>query len=131
MATPLTWEELEAGVDPQAFTVATVPPRIAQQERDPWEEYAGLRQALPGAKRASALRCGRRVARLGLAELGRELGAQVAEAPGLAVVDRALLLGGLADLEELLVRFDASSAKCSMARASAIRPAAAKARPRS
>ena len=52
VATPLFWEELEAGVDPHAFTVATVPPRIAQQERDPWEEYAGLRQALPGAKRA-------------------------------------------------------------------------------
>jgi bifunctional non-homologous end joining protein LigD len=54
VATPLTWEELEAGVDPHDFTVESVPRRIARQERDPWEGYAGLRQGLPGARKRPA-----------------------------------------------------------------------------
>ncbi len=43
VATPVTWEELAEGVDPTAFTIRTVPERLAAHG-DPWE---GL-QRTPG-----------------------------------------------------------------------------------
>ena len=46
VATPLFWEEVEKGVKPDAFTVATVPARLAKLKSDPWEEMPKLRQSI-------------------------------------------------------------------------------------
>ncbi|HVV85594.1 MAG TPA: non-homologous end-joining DNA ligase, partial [Kofleriaceae bacterium] len=44
VATPVTWDELTAGLDPAAFTITTVPPRLAQLAEDPW---AGIDELQP------------------------------------------------------------------------------------
>ncbi|HLY46875.1 MAG TPA: DNA ligase D [Stellaceae bacterium] len=46
VATPLFWEEVEAGVKPAAFTVLSVPGRLAKLTSDPWAELPKLRQSL-------------------------------------------------------------------------------------
>jgi bifunctional non-homologous end joining protein LigD len=49
VATPLTWSELEHGVDPKEFTIYSVPKRLASLKRDPWGGYAALRQSIGAA----------------------------------------------------------------------------------
>jgi bifunctional non-homologous end joining protein LigD len=46
VSTPLSWEEVESGVRPTAFTVATVPGRLAALEADPWAEIGEIRQTI-------------------------------------------------------------------------------------
>ncbi len=46
VATPLFWEEVERGVKPDAFTVQTVPERLAGLNSDPWAEMPKLRQSI-------------------------------------------------------------------------------------
>jgi bifunctional non-homologous end joining protein LigD len=45
VSTPVSWEELEQGVDPQGFTIETVPARLAAGI-DPWRDYGAVRQSL-------------------------------------------------------------------------------------
>ncbi len=47
VATPVAWREVTAKLDPAAFTVMTVPGRIAKLRADPWESFAGNVQRLP------------------------------------------------------------------------------------
>ena len=51
VSTPLFWEEVEKGVRPEDFTVATVPQRLAALDKDPWAEIGKLRQSLSVAVR--------------------------------------------------------------------------------
>ena len=46
VATPLFWEEVERGVKPDAFTVTTVPKRLASLKSDPWADMLTLRQSI-------------------------------------------------------------------------------------
>jgi bifunctional non-homologous end joining protein LigD len=48
VATPLSWDELSAKIPPSAFTIATVPERIAKK-KDPWADYERRRQRLTAA----------------------------------------------------------------------------------
>jgi bifunctional non-homologous end joining protein LigD len=53
VSTPITWEELEGGVDPAAFTVRSLPGRLRSLATDPWAGYAEARQSLTRAARAA------------------------------------------------------------------------------
>jgi bifunctional non-homologous end joining protein LigD len=43
---PVTWEELRVSLDPQSFTILTVPKRLARLKADPWAGYWKCRQKL-------------------------------------------------------------------------------------
>jgi bifunctional non-homologous end joining protein LigD len=51
VAVPLRWDELTPKLDPKAFTIRTVPSRLARQRSDPWAEMLELRQRLPDLPR--------------------------------------------------------------------------------
>jgi bifunctional non-homologous end joining protein LigD len=46
VATPVTWDEIAAGLRADAFTVATLPDRLRHLPRDPWADMTQLRQRL-------------------------------------------------------------------------------------
>lgn len=49
VATPITWEELAHGVDPESFTTQTVPARLAALDDDPWSGIDDVDQAITAA----------------------------------------------------------------------------------
>jgi bifunctional non-homologous end joining protein LigD len=50
-ATPLRWDELGPKLDPKAFTVRTLPARLARRRSDPWADMPTIRQRLPDLPR--------------------------------------------------------------------------------
>jgi bifunctional non-homologous end joining protein LigD len=49
VATPLGWQEVTPKLDLQAFTLRTVPERLAKLKADPWEAFEASRRRLPAA----------------------------------------------------------------------------------
>jgi bifunctional non-homologous end joining protein LigD len=49
VAVPITWEELAHGVDPLAFTVASVPRRLSVLKEDPWKDITSVKQSITSA----------------------------------------------------------------------------------
>jgi bifunctional non-homologous end joining protein LigD len=49
VSTPVTWDELDAGIDPREFTVQTVPARVERERADPWGEYDASRARITRA----------------------------------------------------------------------------------
>jgi bifunctional non-homologous end joining protein LigD len=58
VATPLAWDEVTRTLDPSAFTLHSLPDRLASQRTDPWEGFPGLRQPLPDFPDKAASRQG-------------------------------------------------------------------------
>jgi bifunctional non-homologous end joining protein LigD len=51
VATPVSWDEVEAGVRPDTFTVRTVPGRLEALKSDPWAEIGKVKQTVSAAAR--------------------------------------------------------------------------------
>jgi len=49
VATPIAWSEATPTLDLAAFTLETVPSRLAGLRRDPWAELATMRQPMASA----------------------------------------------------------------------------------
>jgi bifunctional non-homologous end joining protein LigD len=47
VATPVTWREVNARLNPRAFTLQSVPQRLKRLRKDPWEGFSASRQHLP------------------------------------------------------------------------------------
>ena len=46
VAMPLRWDEITPTLDPSAYTLLTVPGRLAKRRRDPWADLSDVRQSL-------------------------------------------------------------------------------------
>jgi bifunctional non-homologous end joining protein LigD len=46
VSVPITWDELAAGIEPSAWTITTVPQRLASVKSDPWADIYATKQAL-------------------------------------------------------------------------------------
>jgi bifunctional non-homologous end joining protein LigD len=53
ISTPIRWDELSALSGPEAYTLATLPKRLAALKRDPWKGFFDLRQSLPASATSS------------------------------------------------------------------------------
>jgi bifunctional non-homologous end joining protein LigD len=51
VATPIRWDELAHGIDPMAFTIQSVPRRLAVLRDDPWAGIEKLAQSITAASR--------------------------------------------------------------------------------
>jgi bifunctional non-homologous end joining protein LigD len=51
---PIAWDELGPGLDPRAFTLATVPRLLRRRRQDPWADYWRSRQRLSSTKLRAA-----------------------------------------------------------------------------
>ncbi|MDO8915569.1 MAG: DNA ligase D, partial [Coriobacteriia bacterium] len=49
VSVPVSWEEIDAGLDPAAFDTASVPLRLASLKADPWAGYEASRRPLEAA----------------------------------------------------------------------------------
>jgi bifunctional non-homologous end joining protein LigD len=47
VSTPISWEELVAGIKPDTFNLRNLPERLNRLPHDPWQGYFDLRQTLP------------------------------------------------------------------------------------
>jgi bifunctional non-homologous end joining protein LigD len=47
VAAPLAWDDVNAKLDPVAFTLRNTPQRLAIQKRDPWDGFEDARRPLP------------------------------------------------------------------------------------
>ena len=54
VATPLAWREVTDKLDPQSFTIRTVPARLAKLKADPWDGFDRSKQSLAEAEPAQA-----------------------------------------------------------------------------
>jgi bifunctional non-homologous end joining protein LigD len=56
VATPLSWDELSASLQPAQFNVRTVPERLRTMKRDPWKGFFDIRQAITKSMQAQVER---------------------------------------------------------------------------
>jgi bifunctional non-homologous end joining protein LigD len=55
VSTPVRWEDLSPSLDPNAFTITTVPKLLARRRKDPWTELAALKQDIGKALKTLGL----------------------------------------------------------------------------